>query len=416
MAIRCGFFNSIGQDRLYSAEDMNEPYKALVSNGVFATQKGTPSDYLQVVAQSGMTVKVKAGRGIFGDKWFLSDSDISLTLNNANVSLSRIDSIVVRIDRSESVRSASIIVRTGVASSSPVAPEMFRDDYVTEYRLADIKVNSGATAISQSNITDMRGSADCGWVTSLIQQVDTSTLYIQWQDAFDQWFRDVKETLATSTLIRSYESTYTTAVQDETAIPINIPQFNRNLDILQVYINGLLLIKGVEYTVTDNTKITLTNGVDTGTPVSFVVYKSIDGSDAESVVQQVYELQTLVNGLLNADPQPLYTSDQGVYLNNGQAVTPTKKLSACRGGWVLIWTVYGTNTYVQTTMIPKKSFKNATWSGEHMTVQLVGSSDGTTTTTAVKSFRIYDDRILAHVDWNSNNANKVIGLRAIYEY
>lgn len=416
MAIRCGFFNSVGQDRLYSAEDMNEPYKALVSNGVFATQKGEPSDYLQVVAQSGLTVKVKAGRGIFGDKWFLSDSDISLTLNAPSVTLSRIDSIVVRIDRTESVRSASIIVRTGIASSSPVAPEMFRDDYVTEYRLADIKVNSNATAISQSNITDMRGSADCGWVTSLIQQVDTSTLYIQWQTAFDEWFSDVKETLATSTLIRSYESTYTTSVQDETAIPINISQFNRNLDILQVYINGLLLIKGVEYTVTDNTKITLTNGVDTGTPVSFVVYKSIDGSDAESVVQQVYELQNQVNGLMNADPQPLYTSDQGVYLNNGQAVTPTKKLSACRGGWVLIWTVYGTNTYVQTTMIPKKSFKNATWSGEHMTVQLVGSSDGTTTTTAVKSFRIYDDRILSHVDWNSNNANKVIGLRAIYEY
>lgn len=416
MAIRCGFFNSVGQDRLYSAEDMNEPYKALVSNGVFATQKGTPSDYLQVVAQSGLTVKVKAGRGIFGDKWFLSDSDISLTLNAPNVTLSRIDSIVVRIDRSESVRNASIIVRTGVASSSPVAPEMFRDDYVTEYRLADIKVNSGATAISQSNITDMRGSADCGWVTSLIQQVDTSTLYIQWQTAFDEWFKDVKETLSTSTLIRSYESTYTTSVQDETAIPINISQFNRNLDILQVYINGLLLIKGVEYAITDNTKITLTNGVDTGTPVSFVVYKSIDGSDAESVVQQVYELQTQVNGLLNADPQPLYTSDQGVYLNNGQTVTPTKRLSACRGGWVLIWTVYGTNTYVQTTMIPKKSFKNATWSGEHMTVQLVGSSDGTTTTNVVKSFRIYDDRILAHVDWNSNNANKVIGLRAIYEY
>lgn len=416
MAIRCGFFNSVGQDRLYSAEDMNEPYKALVSNGVFATQKGTPSDYLQVVAQSGMTVKVKAGRGIFGDKWFLSDSDVSLTLNAPSVTLSRIDSIVVRIDRTESVRSASIIVRTGIASSSPVAPELFRDDYVTEYRLADIRVDSGVSSISQSKITDMRGSADCGWVTSLVQQVDTSTLYIQWQTAFDEWFKDVKETLATSTLIRSYESTYTTGTQDETAIPINIPQFNQNLDILQVYINGLLLIKGVEYTITDNTKITLTNGVDTGTPVSFVVYKSIDGSEAESVVQQVYELQTAVNDLKNADPQPLYRSDQGVYLNNGQAVTPTKKLSACRGGWVLIWTVYGTNTYVQTTMIPKKSFKNANWSGEHMTVQLVGSTDGTTTTMVVKSFRIYDDRILAHVDWNSNNANKVIGLRAIYEY
>lgn len=416
MAIRCGFFNSVGQDRLYTAEDMNEPYKSLVSNGVFATQKGTPSDYLQVVANGDLTVTVKAGRGIFGDKWFLSDSEVTLTLNSPSVTLSRIDSIVVRIDRTESVRSASIIVRTGITSSSPVAPTMFRDDYVTEYRLADIRVQSGATAISQSQITDQRGSADCGWVTSLVQQVDTSTLYIQWQTAFDEWFSTVKETLATSTLIRSYEATYTTSVQDETTIPIGISQYNRHLDILQVYINGLMLIKGVEYTITDNSYIELAGGVDTGTPVSFVVYKSIDGSEAETVVQQVYELQNDVTELQNADPQPLYRSEQGIYLNNGQAVTPTKTLSACRGGWILVWTVYGTNTYVQTTMIPKKSFKNANWSGEHMTVQLVGSTDGTTTTMVVKSFRIYDDRILSHVDWNSNNANKVIGLRAIYEY
>ena len=416
MAIRCGFFNSVGEDRLYSAEDMNEPYKALISNGVFATQKGTPSDYLQVLAHSGFNVKVKPGRGIFADKWFISDTDVTLTLSSASPTLVRIDSIVVRIDKSEAVRKASIMLRTGIPASSPVAPTLFNDDYVKEYRLADIRIEAGASAISQSNITDRRGSADCPWVTSLIQQVDTSTLFKQFQTGFDEWFASVKETLATSTLIRSYESTHVTGVQDETAIPINIPQFNRNLDILQVYINGLMLVKGLEYTVTDDTKITLTNGVDSGTPVSFVVYKSIDGSDAETVVQQVYELQTQVNDLMNTDPLPLYRSDQGAYLNNGQAVTPTKKLSACRGGWVLVWTVYGTNTYVQTTMIPKKSFKNAVWSGEHMTVQLVGSTDGTTTTMVVKSFRIYDDRILPHVDWNSNNANKVIGLRAIYEY
>lgn len=411
MAIKCGFFNSVGQDRVYTAEDMNEPYKELVSNGVLATK----SDYLQVMASEGMTVNVKAGRGIFGNKWFLSDSDIPLTLGSAS-SLPRIDSIVVRIDKTEAVRGASIIVRTGIASSSPVAPTMFRDDYVSEYRLADITVGKGATAISQSNIKDTRMEKDCGIVTSLIQQVDTDTLWNQWETAFDEWFTNVKDTLASTTLIRSYDSNYTTSKQDETSIPINISQFNRNLDILQVYINGLMLVKNVDFTIVDDTKITLKNGVDIGTQVAFVVYKSIDGSEAETVVDQVHDLQTDVNGLMNTDPAPLYQSEQGIYLNNGQAVTPTKKLSACRGGWVLVWTVYGTNTYVQTTMIPKKSFKGVNWSGEHMTVQLVGSTDGTTTTNVVKSFRIYDDRILGHVDWNSNNANKVIGLRAIYEY
>ena len=42
----------------------------------------------------------------------------------------------------------------------------------------------------------------------------------------------------------------------------------------------------------------LTKALDVvGTPVDFEVLKSIDGSDAESVVQSVYELQQRLNGL-----------------------------------------------------------------------------------------------------------------------
>ena len=292
--IKCGFFNSINKDRLYTAEEMTRPYELLVSNGVFATPKGTPSDYLQVYVSEGMNLTVKAGRGIFADKWFLLDGDMAISLESAEVTLNRIDSIVVRVDSSEAVRAASIVIKKGVPASNPAPPEVTRASLIKEYRLANILISAGATTIQQMNITDTRGSADCGWVTSLIEQVDTSTLYIQWQDAFDAWFKDVKETLSTSTLIRSYTSYYVTSAQNESVIPINISQFNYNLDILQVYINGLMLIRDVEYTSDNNDTITLTDPVDAGTPVSFVVYKSVDGSDAETVVQQVYALQNIV--------------------------------------------------------------------------------------------------------------------------
>lgn len=289
--IRCGFFNSVNGDRLYQADDMTKPYENLVSNGVFATQSGTPSNYLQVYAEQLLSVRVKAGRGVFFDKWFLSDSDIVLSLETAHATLPRIDSIVVKVDKSENVRAATIEVKKGTPNSTPVAPTLTRSDYIKEYRLANIRVNANDTTILQSNIQDTRGLSECGWVTSLIQQVDTSTLYEQWQAGFDEWFRDVKETLSTATLIRSYNSVYTTTNKDEFEIPIGITQYNQNLDILQVYINGLMLIKDVEYTITSNSIITLTKPVDKGTPVSFVVYKSIDGSDAETVVSQVVELQ-----------------------------------------------------------------------------------------------------------------------------
>lgn len=301
MAIHCGFFNSVKGDRYYQAELMSRPYELLISNGVFATPSGTPSDYLQVYPNEGMTITVKAGRGIFFDKWLINDADMPLTITAAEVTLHRIDSVVVRVDKSEAVRAATIYVKKGTPASSPTVPELIRSGTIKEYRLANIRVNAGVSTITQAMISDRRPYVEeCGWVTSLVQQVDTSTLWNQWQAAFDDWFYNVRDTLASSTLIRSYTATYTTTKQDETVIPINISRYNHDLDILQVYINGLLLVPEVEYVGNNNnTDITLTNGVDAGTPISFIVYKSVDGADAESVIGEVEELFGRVEGLEN---------------------------------------------------------------------------------------------------------------------
>lgn len=298
MAVQTGFFNSINNDRRYQANDMNKPYELLVSNGVFATPAGTPSNFLQVYANDSMGVTVRPGRGIFFDKWLINDSDLYLPLDPSEVTLKRIDSVVVRVDINETVRAGTIYLKKGTPGSSPTAPALERTDLVKEYRLANITINPGVSSITQSAISDRRGYADeCGWVTSLVQQVDTSTLFAQFDTGFNEWFSSIKEFLATATLIRSYTSAYTTTVQDETVIPINITQFNKDLDILQVYINGLMLIKNYEYSSYNNENIVLTHGVDPGTTVSFVVYKSIDGSNAESVVGMVEELFGRVEGL-----------------------------------------------------------------------------------------------------------------------
>lgn len=190
--IKCGYFDSVDRDRLYKAEDMSRPYELLISNGVFATQQGTASDYLQVYANDDMTVTVKPGRGIFKDKWLINDAEMLLTLDPSEVTLTRIDSIIVRIDTSETVRAGTIEVKKGTASSSPVAPVMERSEDVYEYRLANITIAPQTTAIQQLNISDQRGSADCPWVTSLVQQVDTSTLFEQWNDAYEKYYDKVE--------------------------------------------------------------------------------------------------------------------------------------------------------------------------------------------------------------------------------
>lgn len=194
--VNAGFFDAINEDRTYSADDMNRPYRRLVSNGVFATPKGEASDDLQVFsANNGMNVIVSAGNAIIGDKWFENPSDLIITISQNLDILPRIDSIVAQIDKTQAGRIGNIIYRQGSASSNPVHPEINVEENIFELRLADIIISPSCVKITQDLITDCRGSDECPWITSLINQVDTSTLFIQWQTAFNTWFDGIKNQL-----------------------------------------------------------------------------------------------------------------------------------------------------------------------------------------------------------------------------
>lgn len=189
--VDAGFFDAINEDRPYSADDMNRPYRKLISNGVFATPKGTPSDFLQVFsAKNAMNVIVSAGYALIGDKWFENPSDLTITISQNPEVLTRIDSIVAQVDKTQSGRVGSIVYRQGSASSNPVHPNINTEEDIAEFRLADIRISPSCVEITQDLITDCRGSEECPWVTSLLYQVDTSTLYAQWQVAYKKYYED----------------------------------------------------------------------------------------------------------------------------------------------------------------------------------------------------------------------------------
>ena len=180
------------------------------------------------------------------------------------------------------------------------------------------------------------------------------------------------------------------------------------------------LIQGVDYTKNNNTQITLTKPLCAGASVEFEIFKSIDGSDAETVVQQVYQLQTRIN---NINPTPLYKSENGTFPNAAVEIAPSKPLASCQHGWELIFTGYDDNAkvskdfYTQTVHIPKRSYKGADWAGESMTFPLVYSYNQSTyeNQTCTKTFTIYPTKIVSS-QYNSQGKNRNMVLRAIYEY
>jgi len=189
--VNAGFFDAINNDRTYSAEDMNRPYRKLISNGVFATPKGEPSDYLQIFsADNGMNIIVSSGYALIGDKWFENPSDFMITISQNTDVLTRIDSIIAQVDKTQAGRNGNIVYRKGNASSNPIHPDINTDEDIVEFRLADITISPSCVSVTQDLITDCRGSSECPWVTSLIYQVDTSTLYAQWQEAYKKYYED----------------------------------------------------------------------------------------------------------------------------------------------------------------------------------------------------------------------------------
>lgn len=319
--VKSGFYDAVNLDRLYSADDMNKPYSRVIADGVFATNQGTPSSDLQVVSTgTGMQISVMAGQGIFGAKWFQCEGALIITVPNNTAIDSRIDSVVVQIDKRLSGRVGSIVYRTGTPSTDPQPPAINTIENVIEYRLANITVAPGASLISNASIVDLRGTDECPWVTSLIQQVDTSTLWLQYQTAFQELYEaftqdydeytdeqrqawedfisQLTQELTVSTSITTLSSYYEAQGEVQT-VPINIQSFNPDTDVLMVFINGLMADSG-KYTIdSSNTSITLTTAIGAGNSVSFIVFKSIIGGNIESTVSMLLRLDDKLTNFMS---------------------------------------------------------------------------------------------------------------------
>lgn len=294
MAVTYGFFNSINGDRTYNADQISEYFLKLISNGVFAT----PSDAMQVTATTGLVVKVSPGWGFINCKWIKSDSDVFLQLDAADITFDRIDRVVMHLDTNDAHRNISIEVKTGTAAATPTAPELTRTGGVYELSLAQIKVSANSSVVVQADITDERPNTEvCGYVTGLIDQIDTTNLFAQFTNAFNTWFDDIKDEVKTTTIVMQYHSRYVTTEALESTIPIQIPEYNETLDIMYVYINGIKLVKNYDYTISGN-NIQLARALDVvGTPVEFEVLKSVDTAEASSIVVQIITYFNKVDAL-----------------------------------------------------------------------------------------------------------------------
>ena len=274
MAILGYFFNAVESggeyDRVYNAEDFTAYLEELVGNGVFPN----PSTQLQVRAGTDMNVIVGAGHGWINGHKMINTADLTLEIDSSDVLLNRIDAIIFYVDYS--TREMGIEVKKGTSASTPTAPSLIRTTTRYEMCLAQISIPKQITAITTALITDTRGNGNlCGFVQGLIQQMDSTTLFAQWQSQFEAWFEAAKAEFQQGKLFKKIEGIYNTQTANENTFNVlnYVPQYSYLYDILEVYVNGIHL-NGNQYTLRNST-VVLASPVAAGTNITFEVYKSV---------------------------------------------------------------------------------------------------------------------------------------------
>lgn len=161
MTVLFGFYNSVLGDRTYDAMDMGRMFDGVITDGVFESI----GEALAVVDSTGMDILVGDGKAWFHNTWTINDADLPLTVEASEITLNRIDTVIIEIDQSPGVRTNSFKIIKGTPAASPGPATLIHTSEVNQYPLAYITVNAGVTSIVPGNISSTIGTGLCPFVT-----------------------------------------------------------------------------------------------------------------------------------------------------------------------------------------------------------------------------------------------------------
>ena len=295
MALQYGFFNAVKQqdgsyDRKYNALDYSRNMGAFISTGVRRSQL---NDFKPTFINSNNNIKFNIGYAWIDGHWAYNDSDYQVDVEAQPVGdNNRRDIVVLRLNNNTANRDITFKYIKGAeiaGTSYPAITSVIqRSGGIYDIALCSITFEKKGTSYTKT-LTDLRADKEvCGWVTS---PVGYDEYWENLDAAFMEWFNEKKNQLASVTMIKRYTQHLT--VQSETnQVLFNIPQYDASgVDLIDVYVNGILASYEEDYTIEGNNLIKFTTNKIGGTEIDIYVYKSIDGTGLGSVSDEITELQ-----------------------------------------------------------------------------------------------------------------------------
>lgn len=182
-----GFFNSVGHDRRYDAEQMSSIFDGIIRDGIFMSI----GDQMRVLAHSDWVVTVETGRAWFDHTWTLNTSKYPLDISPAHMLYDRIDAIVLEVNHELRHRKNYLKVIKGPEGANPAQkPTLIRSEKVNQYPLAYISIPKASTKVTQGNITSTIGTMECPYVTGILETITFDDLIIQWRAQWEEMMQD----------------------------------------------------------------------------------------------------------------------------------------------------------------------------------------------------------------------------------
>ena len=288
MSLTYGFYDSLNGDRKYSAEQMSEIFNGIITDGVFSNV----GDMMAVTAPGGMYVAVGTGRAWFNGTWTYIDTEYPLLLSDPPIINSRIDTVVLEVNKNQAARQNSLKIVVGDTAGSPVPKELTHDDYVNQYPLAYVTVRTGATAIKSSDIQNCVGTEDCPLVTGILRTTVISKLFEQWNGEFDDWMDD-----NTSEISIWFNDLKTTLTEDDAAkLLLRVQGVEDSLKLMRSVTDVTLTVNSWTYTAPYIQSFALKDLKSTDRPTIEAMTDSIADDEVEDYLEECGYVTKFLSG------------------------------------------------------------------------------------------------------------------------
>lgn len=238
MAFSCGFFNSKGLDRTYTAENFTEYLSSIICNGILDTYG---QNFKLTAASSGLKVNLGTGKAWINGHYFINDSRYVIDLTSyQDESLPRYVGIAIYLDTTESVRSVTLKLFPGTPAENPQLPTIPQDKDHVRLLMYAVRMNPEASRITESDWFDYREDANvCGYCKCILGKCKVTELMSQ----MAHLIAEISEYNKKIEDLTNKVEVLQTKVDDLTGDIVETGEIGENAYYV-LYSNGRLLLRG----------------------------------------------------------------------------------------------------------------------------------------------------------------------------